>query len=359
VATSQPQMKGTMIHPRAAVVRLPGEYGIREGRKGCLRLDYNENTVGCSPAVRRAVARMTREQLATYPEYGEVRRKLARHFKVHADEIVLANGADEALRLVYDAYVERGDCILLVDPTFPMYRIYAQLFGARVEALRHDKEMRFPQAGVLAELRRRPRVFFLANPNNPTGTLVPRAALAEILDAARHTLVVVDEAYFEFCGVTVLPWIRRCRNLVAVRTFSKASGLAGLRLGVLLAHRETADALRRPQPPFPVNAAALVAAEAAIRDGAYIRRYVGEITHAREEFCAALTGLGVRWWPSPANFVLADFGSRASALLGALESRGILLRDRRPDFPRPGYVRVTIGTRLQMRRLARALQGLL
>lgn len=345
----------TGIKARSAAADMPGEYGIREGRAGMLRLDYNENTVGCSPAARRAVARMTREQFATYPEYGEARKKLARHFRVRPDELVLANGADEALRLIFDAYVARGDRILLADPTFPMYRLYAQLFEASVEALRYDSEMRFPHADVLRALRRRPRLFFLTNPNNPTGTLVPRAVLREILDAAKHTLVVVDEAYFEYSGVTVLPWLHRYPNLVVVRTFSKATGLAGLRLGVLLAQRHVAAMLRKPQPPFPVNSAALVAAGAAIRDRAYVRRYVREVTRARAEFSAALTRLGIPHWPSPANFLLADFGPRVNTLLRALERRGILLRDRRPEFSRPGFVRITIGTRPQMRRVARTL----
>jgi histidinol-phosphate aminotransferase len=324
-----------------------------------LRLDYNENTVGCSPAVRRAVARMTRAQLATYPECAAARAKLAPHFRVRPEEMALTNGADEALRLVFDAYAERGDRILLVEPTFPMYRIYARLFGARMEVLRYDGEMRFPLAEVLAALRRRPRIFFLANPNNPTGTLIPREALARILPAARHTLVVVDEAYFEFSSVTVLPWIRRFSNLVVVRTFSKAAGLAGLRLGVLLGQRETASALRKSQPPFPVNVVALAAAQAAIRDRGFVRRFVAEVAAARREFCASLTRLGVRHWPSPANFVLADFGARAPRLLRAFARQGILLRDRRPDFQRPGYVRITIGTRAQMRRVARLLSNML
>lgn len=324
-----------------------------------LRLDYNENTVGCSPAVRRAVARMTRAQLAMYPECAVARAALAPYFRVRPDEMALSNGADEALRLVFDAYAERDDRILLVEPTFPMYRIYARLFAARTEVLRYDAEMRFPLAEGLAALRRKPRIFFLANPNNPTGTLVPRKTLAKILPAARRTLVVVDEAYFEFSGVTVLPWIRRFPNLIVVRTFSKAAGLAGLRLGVLLAHRATASALRKSQPPFPVNVAALAAAQAAIRDHGFVRRFVAEVAAARREFCAALTRLGVPHWPSPANFILADFGPRAPRLLRAFERQGILLRDRRPDFPRSGYVRITIGTRAQMRRVALLLRNML
>ena len=136
------------------------------------------------------------------------------------------------------------------------------------------------------------------------------------------------------------------------------AGLAGLRLGVLLAHSKTAAALRKPQPPFPVNVVALRAAAAAARDQEFVKRYVREVQRGQSEFCACLQRLSVPHWPSPTNFVLADFGARAPALLGQFERHGILLRDRRPDFPRPGYVRITIGTRAQMRRVIRLLERL-
>ncbi len=179
-----------------------------------------------------------------------------------------------------------------------------------------------------------------------------------MLDAAKRTLVVVDEAYAEFSGVTALGWIRRYPNLVVVRTFSKAAGLAGLRLGCLLANREFVATIRKAQAPFTVNSLAMIAAAAAIRDRAYIRRYAQEVRLARQELSRVLARLGVKTFPSGANFLLADFGSRAPALLRALERQGILLRDRTPDFGRVGYVRITLGTRAQTRRLIRALERL-
>lgn len=348
-----------IIQPRDAVRRMGREAGLREGRSGKLRLDFNENTAGCSVAARRAVARLTREEISTYPEYGPARARLGKFFRVRPDEIALTNGADEALRLVFDAFVERRDTVLLVQPTFPMYRIYAGLFDARLVELRYDKGMRFPLADVLRALRRGPRAFFLANPNNPTGTLLGQRELRAILRAARRTLVVVDEAYFEFCGVTVLPWIRRYGNLVVVRTFSKGAGLAGLRLGCLMAHREIAGALRTAQPPFPVNRAALVAAEAGVADRAAARRYVAEILSAKQLLARGLAKLGVQVHASGGNFLLANFGPRASEIVAALDRRGILVRDRRADFGGPGYIRITIGTQTQMRRVLRELSSLL
>ncbi len=327
-----------------------------EGRAGKLRLDFNENTVGSSPAVRAALARMTRQDVAMYPEYQAATRRLARFFGVRPGELLLTNGVDEGLRLVFDAFVDPGSRVLLAEPTFVMYRFYAALAGAKVTALRYDDAMRFPEEKVLNRLRRQPRVLFIANPNNPTGTLVGKSALGRILKAAPRTLVVVDEAYFEFSGLTVLPWIRRYANLVVTRTFSKAAGLAGLRLGCVIAHRAVIDVLRKACSPFPVNAAALVAAGAATRDVRYIRNYVRELRDARRELEQALLRLAIPFFPSAANFLLVDFGSHAPRLLAGLARQGILLRDRRSDFNRVGYVRITLGTRAQTRRLIGAIE---
>jgi len=333
-----------------------------EGRAGKLRLDFNENTIGCSPEVRRALARLTRDQVATYPEYGVAERRLARFFRVRPQEFLITNGTDDALRLVVDTFVEPGGVVLLVEPTFAMYRFYAELAGGRILALRYDAGMHFPLEQVLKVLRRRagarPRVFFLANPNNPTGTLVRRTALRRILQSARETLIVVDEAYYDFSRVSILSWIRRYPNLIVTRTFSKAAGLAGLRVGCLSAGRGLAGVLRKAHSPYPVNAAGLAAAEAATRDTGFIRRYAQGVNRSRRELERALDGLGVPRFPSAANFVLADFGRRAPGLLRELRGQGILLRDRQSDFGRVGYVRITVGTPAQTRCLIRALKRL-
>jgi len=330
-----------------------------EGRTDKLRLDFNENPIGCSPAVRRALAKLSAASISAYPEQETVRRKVARHFGVRPEELLLTNGTDEALSLVVHTFVESGDRVLLVEPTYAMYRFYSELAGARLVAPRYDAEMCFPWNNVLAALRAGPRVFFLPNPNSPTGNLLSTRELRRILDAARRTMVVIDEAYFEFSGVTVIPWIRRYKNLIVTRTFSKTAGLAGLRLGCILVHREMAATMRKAQSPYPVNAAALVAAEAAMRDRAFIARTVREIRRSRGEFARGLARLGVRCFPSAGNFVLAYFGQRAKPIVAALARKGILVRDRSSDFGGEGYVRITLGTLAQTRRLLRELEHLL
>jgi histidinol-phosphate aminotransferase len=274
----------------------------------------------------------------------------------------LTNGIDDALHLIADTFIEDGDSVLVVEPTFDMYRFFAELAGARVVALRYDEEMRFPVDAVVRALRqplkRCPRVLYIANPNNPTGTLVQREELRRILRAASRTLVLVDEAYFDFSGLTILSWIRWYPNLLVARTFSKSAGLAALRVGCLFGKSEILAVMRRACTPYPVNSAALVAVEAAIRDPGFIRNYTREVLQSRAMLEKGLIRLGARIYPSSANFVLADFGPVAKRLVRALERKRILVRGRR-DFPREGFVRISAGTRTDTRRVLRAMEGIL
>jgi histidinol-phosphate aminotransferase len=335
---------------RAAILKRRTFEPPADGREGKIRLDFNENTAGCSHAVQRALARLNAKRFAMYPEYQAPTRRLARYFGVRAEELLLANGADDALRSVFDAFVDQRSRILICEPTFPMYRFYGEIFGARIDDLRYTMDMKFPLRDVITALRRKPRVLFIANPNNPTGTLLQRPALKKILQAATHTAVVIDEAYAEFSGVTVVPWIRRYPQLFVVRTFAKAAGLAGLRLGAVMARADSLNYLRRSMTPFPVNVAALVAAEAAVRDLETIGRYVREVKRLRELLGGELGLLGVRTYPSAGNFLLADFGPQGPSLFRKLERQGILLRERSREIA-PGFARISIGTAGEMRAL--------
>jgi histidinol-phosphate aminotransferase len=346
---------------RRSVAKLDPYVAPVEGRAGKLRFDFNENTVGCSPAVLAALRSLTPEQIAIYPEYESATARLARYFKVRADEILLTNGVDDALHVLMDTFVDPRSTVLIVEPTFNMYRFYAQLAGAKIRALkydiemRHEAETRFPQERVLQALKSKPRALLLANPNNPTGTLITQKQIRALLRAAPRTLVLLDEAYYEFSGVSVLPWIRKFPNLVVSRTFSKTAALAGLRLGCLFAAKEVIAALKRADSPYPVNTAALVAAEAVIREPNVMRAYAEEIVRNRAPLINSLENLGIRVYPSEANFLLVDFGEDATRMLKRLARQGILLRDRATEFGRKGFVRITVGTAQQNDRLLRAI----
>ena len=340
----------TRLPVRDAILNRKTYEAPAEGRAGKIRLDFNENTAGCGPAVLRALAKITPQQFGMYPEYQAPTARIARHLGVRPEELLLTNGGDDALRVFFDTFVEPRTHILICEPTFPMYRYYAEIAGARIAVCRYDSQQRFPLKDVLAALRKKPRVFFLANPNNPTGTLVEPAALRRILNAAPNTVVVFDEAYAEFAGFSTVSWIHRYPNLFITRTFSKSAGLAALRLGAVIAAKDSLAFVRRAMPPFPVNLAALVAAEAALRDGKTIRSYVRNIQRTRETFANALQKLGVITFPSAGNFLLANFGPTGPAFFAKLERKGILLRDRAKDMG-PGFVRITIGTPPEMKTL--------
>lgn len=342
---------------RSAILKRMTYEPPAEGRYGKVRLDFNENTEGCSPVVTRALAKLSPKFIAMYPEYDVSIQDFARYFGVRADELVIANGADDAIRAFFDVFVEHGSSVLLCEPAFPMYRYYAEIFGARINVCRYDARMNLLLPPVIAALKKRPRLFFLANPNNPTGTLLSRSEIERLLKAATHTAVVIDEAYMEFSDVTVLPLVRKYPQLFIVRTFSKAAGLAGLRLGAILARADSLENIRRVMPPFPVNVAVLVAARAAIRDGRTIRGYVRRVKRLREWFASELNRLGITTFASAGNFLLANFGPSGPALFQRLVRKGFLLRDRTREMG-PGFVRISIGTPQEMKRLVSALRGL-
>lgn len=341
---------------RASVKRIRDYEAPEEGREGKLRLDFNENTVGCSPTVLEALRSVTPEQLAMYPEYEQSTRRLAEYFGVKPSEMLLTNGVDDALRLLMEVFIEPGDTVLIPEPTFSMYRFFSQAAGARIVSVRYDGAMNFPLEAILRQLKRAPHILFIANPNNPTGTLVGEADLALILDAAPRTVVLIDEAYFEFSGLTVLPWIRERPNLIVSRTFSKAAGLAALRMGALFACAEVISAMRRAFTPYPVNSLALVAAEAALKDDGFVRGYVQDVLESRHQLACGLDQFGARVFPSAANFVLVDFGRGATRLVKRLAQRGILVRDRASEFGREGFVRITAGTVGQTQQLLKAIK---
>ncbi|HKV23398.1 MAG TPA: histidinol-phosphate transaminase [Candidatus Acidoferrum sp.] len=326
-----------------------------EGRADKLRLDFNENTAGCSPKVQRALAKLSPKLISMYPEYERATRRLARHFAVAQQELLLTNGGDDALRLFFDAFVDAGASALIIEPTFPMYRYWGEVAGAALEVRRYGSNMEFPLGAVLEALAAKPRVVFVCNPNNPTGTLLQKSAIEKILQAATHTAVVLDEAYAEFSGVSVTPLINEHPHLFVVRTFSKAAGLAGLRLGAVIANADSLSILRRATAPFPVNIAALAAAEAAVNDAKTMKRYIKNILRTRAWFEKELPKLGIKTWPSAGNFLLANFGATGTELCSWLqEKHGVLLRDRSKDIG-PGILRISIGAQKEMERLLKLI----
>ncbi|MGP8247798.1 MAG: histidinol-phosphate transaminase [Bryobacteraceae bacterium] len=355
----KPKLPKGAVKPRAAVVSMAPYSPPTGGRLGKLRLDFNENTVGCSPAVLAALRdHLTGERLAVYPEYSAAREAVARYFRVLPEQFVFTNGTDEAIQVFLNTYVDDGQEVVLLKPSYAMYRFYAEVAGAKLREIAFEPPaMEFPLDELLAAITPETRAVLIANPNNPTGTGVSEAALDRILRRARRAAVLVDEAYYEFSGVTMLGSLDARPNLFVCRTFSKAFGMAGMRLGCLFSHPANIQYLHKAQSPYSVNSLAVEAACAAVADARYIENYVTEVLAARELLCVGLERLGVRYVRSSANFVLGYFGSRAIEIRDALRGRAILVRDR--SYEAPGAVRITVGTREQTSRLLAALEEVL
>jgi histidinol-phosphate aminotransferase len=351
-------VKARAPEPRAGVRRIKEYHPPVAGRDG-LRLDFNENTLACSPRVLDALRQITAADLTRYPERGAVEAVVARSLGVAPGEVLLTNGVDEAIHVLCQAYLDRGDAMLLPVPTYSMYEVYGSAAEARIDSVLAAKDFRFPLEAMLGAIREDTRLVVIANPNSPTGTAVSREAIVSIAERAPQSIVLVDEAYYHFYGETVIDLIGKLTNLVVARTFSKAYGLAGLRLGALIAPEETMQWLRRVISPYSVNQLALACLPAALDDRAYLDWYVAEVKAARAQLADALTELGLEHWPSEANFILARIGPKHGEFVKAMRAHGILTRDRSADPGCNGLVRITVGTREQMQHAQTALKSAL
>ncbi len=212
----------------------------------------------------------------------------AAHLGLAAAQVALTNGVDEAIHVLFEAFLEAGDELLLPVPTYTMYEVYASATDARVVPVLAADDLQFPFERLLAAITLRTKIVAIANPNSPSGSVATREQLVELARRAPHAVVLVDEAYFHFHGETVVDLVGGIPNLVVARTFSKAYGLAGLRLGLLAGPTELMRWVRRVLSPYSVNSLALACLPPALEDTTYLDWYVSEVLQARAEFEAAL-----------------------------------------------------------------------
>jgi histidinol-phosphate aminotransferase len=320
------------------------------GRRNKLRLDFNENTVGAPPHVIDFIKRyLTAADLSIYPEYDNAYEDLAKFFGVATDELTLTNGTDEAIQLLINTYVDSGEEVLILRPSYAMYKFYSQLAGANIQQIDYRPgTLAFPLEELLERITPSTRAVLISNPNNPTGTGTSSAGLQKILAKASGAAVLVDEAYYEFSGTTVLPQIESYPNLFVSRTFSKIYGMAAMRCGCLFSRAPNMAHVKKAQSPYSVNSLAAMAARIAVQDQRFVEDYVLEVLAARELLYVGLERLRIPYIRSQANFVLFQAGERAIPIRDSLQKKGILVRDR--SYELPGCVRVTVGTRDQVQR---------
>jgi len=327
-----------------------------------MRLHLNENTAGCSPAVMKALRALDRSAAGFYPEYDAARDAVAGYLGVPADHILLTNGLDEGILAVAIAAVrDRTGGVpdfVTVSPAFDMYEIYANALGARLVAVPLGGDLTLSAGAVRAALTPQTRLVIVTNPHNPSGTLVGAEGLLALARDVQPALLLVDEAYAEFAGESLVDrdTFAALPNLVVGRTFSKAFGLAGLRAGAVVGHPATIDPMRQVVSPFNLNAWAAAAIPAAIADRDYREWYVAQAAASRSLLAEACARLGLQTWPSAANFLLVRVGDRAREIVAGLAARDVLVRDRSREPGCEGCIRITAGLVDDTRRAIAALE---
>ncbi len=349
-----------MLKPRPAITGLRPYHSPIVSRDG-LSLDLNESMAGCSPRVLARLRCLTAADVSLYPEREAGERLVASFLRVAPEQVLLTNGMDEALSLLFATYLGEGDELLFADPTFVMYQMLGAALGAISVRVPSDEDLALPTAALLAAITPRTRVIAIANPNNPTGLAASRADLLKIVEAAPDAAVVIDEAYFEFCAAsltckTLLPDLAQHPNLFIGRTFSKAYGLAGIRLGVFIGAAEQIEYLRRLSLPFNVNSVALACLEEALADRVFVSEHVAQVKRGRERLEKLFDELGLRYWPSQTNFVLVRVGAKAKAFVESMRRRSVLVRDSSANPGCDGCVRITVGTPEQMDEVLTAIR---
>jgi histidinol-phosphate aminotransferase len=347
----------TVVMPKARrAVLAMAEYHPPLAGRDALRLDFNENTFAASPRVIERLQKITAEGLTKYPEREGAEAVVAAHFGLQPAQVLLTNGVDEAIHLICTAYLEEGDEALIATPGFFMYDVSIGMMTSRVKRVQADATLAFPYARFMEAITPETKLIIVASPNNPTGAVVSREQLLAICAAAPQALVMVDEAYYHFFGETVLGDVGRVPNLVVARTFSKAYGLANLRIGMLAGNAEMLGYVRKVCSPYNVNGVALDCLPAALEDEAYLQWYCEQVHVGRARMMDGLRAMGVDYFPSHANFVLMRIGAKHGELVKAMHARGVLLRDRSSDPGCDGYVRITIGVEEHVTRGLAALK---
>jgi histidinol-phosphate aminotransferase len=345
-----------VLKPRASISKL-SEYRSPIGSRDGLSLDLNESMAGCSPRVLARLHSLSSADVSLYPQREIGERLIANFLGIAAEQVLLTNGMDEAIAMLFAAYLDpgtsSGDELLFADPTFVMYPMLGEALGARVVRVPSGEDLELPVADLLARISPRTRVIAIANPNNPTGLTASREDLLRIAAAAPDAAVLIDEAYVEFrsgefCGETLIADLARHPNLFVARTFSKAYGLAGLRLGALAGAPEQISYLRRSSLPFNINSLALACLEDALADQAFVSNHVVQVKQGRAQLAQLFGELRLRFWPSQTNFILVRIGQRSKNFVDAMQRRGILVRDSSSNPGCEGCVRITVAAAGQM-----------
>ena len=348
-----------MIPPRKSVGEVT-PYPLNPGtRRDKIRLDLNESAWGCSPKVLEALRRIERMEVSTYPVYHDFLSQIAAQRNLPPENIMITNGADDAIRILMQTYIEPGDEVVVAEPSFGMITLQARIAGATLRPVRYGSDLAFPVEGFRAVLNSKTRLLAIVRPDSPTGGRIRRADLIDLLREAPQAVVMLDETYWHFCGESCVDLLAEYPNLVILQSFSKAYGLAGMRLGMVFAAAESIAEYRKVNPPFSVNALAMLAGMAALADQAYLEEVLQAVETEKAYLAERMNSLGLETRTSPANFVLAHIGAEADRVHTALLAQNIFVKNLSSQPPLEGWFRITAGTRRENDILLNALKEIL
>lgn len=322
-----------------------------------LLLDFNERTLPVSAAVEDALVAYIRDgRLQMYPAYGDIAEQIARYAKVEPDQVMITNGSDQGIDLVIRASCREGDEAIIPGPSFAMYLQCAKVENLDVHQPQYTREKGYPLQEVLGLINEKTRLITVANPNNPSGTILSREEIVVLAKAAPEAVILVDECYFEYCSVTVADLVAQYPNIVITRTFSKTWGIPSLRLGYIISARENILPLLNVRGPYDINQLAIVAIRAALANLDGVESYVDEVMQqSKPRLESYLDSKGIEFWPSGGNFLWVFFADPVS-IEARLQAAGILVRPKMDGDGRLG-LRITLGTLVQTEHLLAVLEG--
>ena len=330
-----------------------------QSRHGFIRLDKNERvTAFPQDFLAQLMSDITSDHLTAYPEVELLYGRLAQEHKVTVDNLMVTAGSDAAIRHCFDLFVNPGGEVVVLDPTFAMVDVYCQLYGAKKQAIGYDHELQLDLDRLLGVIGPKTELVIIANPNSPTGTLIPEADIASILlRAARFQVpVLIDEAYYGFCKQTAVPILKEHENLIISRTFSKAYGLAGLRVGYLLAQTEIAQLLYRFRPMYEINSIGILAAMRLLDQPQVAENYLAETEEGRKYLLEFAEGKGLVFQDTQTNFIYIDFGDKKQAVMNECSKAGILIRGGLSIEGFETYLRISLGPVVAMQTLVETLR---
>lgn len=348
-----------IVKPKATLQGSIKKLHLNSGRKDKIKLDLNENLMGCSLKVIEALKKVTYDEISMYPEYDTFMNKLALYLNLETENLMITNGADEALRIIMDTYLDKNDEIIIPIPTFYIFESYSEIIGAKKKFVHYNNDLSFPVESILETINDNTKMIAIVNPNNPTGTLVERQAIIKILEKAKNSIVLIDEAYFQFSNKSCRDLINSYNNLIIVQTFSKGFGLAGVRLGYIISNQDIIQNLKKIILPYEVNGLSIIAGSAALDDLDFVDHYVNLVRDNRSYLVSELNKIGVRTYPSDANFIVANFGENLDDVFKKLNDKNILVNNVSSLPLLDGCLRIAVGTKNQMETLVHEIKDIL